>query len=292
MRGNFFNNKKLALLLLLPQLVITFVFFLWPALQAFIQSLYGGDAFGVNKVFIGLSNYLDIFYSSAYVQSFKVTIAFSFFVTLFTQVGGLIMAYLVNSVGKGKGIYKTLLIWPYAVAPAVAGILWRFIFNPSVGWASYLMSKVGYDWNYLIYPKQAFFLVVLASCWQQFSYNFLFYLAALQAIPKSLIEASSIDGSNAFYQLKDIVIPLLGPTSFFLLLTNLIFSFFDTFGVIQIITQGGPAGATATLVYKVYNDGFVGLDYGGSAAQSVILMLVISLLMFLQFRYIDKKVHY
>lgn len=287
-----FKNKGLALLFLLPQLFITVVFFLWPACQAIVESFYKSTAFGFRSEFVGFHNFLNLLGSSIYFESLYRTLIFSFLVTVFTLITGLLMAGLVNSINRGHTVYKALFTWPYAVAPAVGALLWRFLFNPSIGWISHLLQMIGIDWNYLIYPKQAFFMVVLASCWQQFSYNFLFFYAALQAMPKSLLEAASIDGANSWHKFWNIVFPLLSPTTFFLFVINLIYAFFDTFGVIQVITQGGPARTTSTLVYKVYTDGFIGLDFGGSAAQSVILMVIISLLMFVQFSFIEKKVHY
>ena len=292
MKNNLFKNKRLAFTLLLPQLAITVIFFIWPAVQALYQSLYQGDPFGFNYRFVGGDNFYQLLNSSIYLQSLSLTIIFSVSVTLVTLGLGLMMACVVSGINKGQAIYKSLLIWPYAVAPAVAAILWRFLFTPSVGWGAYVFHHLGYDWNYLIHPKQAFAIVVLASSWQQFSYNFLFYFAALQAVPQSLLEAASIDGASAWQRFWHVTLPMLSPTTFFLMVINLIYAFFDTFGVIQVLTQGGPARSTATLVYKVYNDGFVGLDYGGSAAQSVLLMIILSTLMFIQFKYIDKKVHY
>lgn len=290
--SQLFSHKRFALMLVFPQLLITIIFFIWPALQAVRQSLYQEDPFGIHKVYVGLQHFVRLFTSPSYLETIYNTATFSLSVTLLTLISGLVMALLVNSVRMAKGLYKSLLIWPYAVAPAVAGILWRFIFNPSVGWVSYLFQYFGWDWNYIIYPKQAFWIVVLTSSWQQFSYNFLFYFAALQAIPKSLLEAATIDGANAWQKFYHITLPLLSPTTFFLIVINVIYAFFDTFGIIQVMTQGGPAGQTTTLVYKVYNDGFLGLDFGGSAAQSVVLMIIISILMLVQFKYIDNKVHY
>ena len=251
-----FKNKGVAFLLLFPQLLVSFLFFLWPAYQAIIQSFYQSTPFGLSKVFVGLKNFFALFASNTYLTSFFITLVFCFFVTFCTLFLGL------------------------------------FIFNPSIGWVSTLYQSLGLDWNYLIHPKQAFSMVVLVSCWQQFSYNFLFFLAGLQSIPKSLLEAASIDGANNRQQFWQIIFPLLSPTTFFLFVINLIYAFFDTFGVIQVLTQGGPARTTSTLVYKVYIDGFIGLDYGESAAQSVILMVIISFLMLFQFYYVEKKVHY
>lgn len=287
-----FKSARWGLLLVLPQLLVTVIFFVWPALQALKQSLYQGDAFGRSSRFVGADNFVDLFHSAVYLKSILVTLLFSFFVTLLTLSTGLLMAVLVNRVVKGKGFYKAVFVWPYAVAPAVSGMLWRFFFNPAIGWGAYLARSCGVNWNFLIYPKQAMTVVILASSWQQFSYNFLFFFAGLQAIPHSMIEAASIDGANPWQRFWHVVFPLLSPTTFFLLVINLIYAFFDTFGVIQVMTQGGPARSTATLVYKVYNDGFVGLDFSSSAAQSVILMLIVIGLIVIQFKYIDKKVHY
>lgn len=287
-----FQSRKTAYALLLPQLVVTVIFFIWPAIEALRQSLFQGDVFGLHSRFSGIDNFLDLFRSSVYLESFVVTTVFSLLVTFLTLSSGLLMAVLVNRVVRGKRFYKAVFVWPYAVAPAVAGLLWRFFFNPAVGWAAYLFRSMGIDWNFMIYPKQALGVVILASSWQQFSYNFLFFYAGLQAIPRSILEAASIDGANPWQRFWHVIFPLLSPITFFLLIINIIYAFFDTFGVIQVMTQGGPARRTSTLVYKVYNDGFVGLDFSSSAAQSVILMCIVILLTVLQFKYIDKKVHY
>lgn len=287
-----FKNKRCAFILLFPQLAISAFFFLWPACQAIFQSLYQSTPFSNASLFVGFKNFIALFQSAPYLFSLGITLIFCFLVTLITLSLGLFMAYLVHTVSFGKRTYKALFTWPYAIAPAVAALLWRFIFTPSIGWVASIFHSLGLDWNYLIHPKQAFSMVVFVSCWQQFSYNFLFFFAGLQSIPRSLLDAASMDGANSRQQFWQIIIPLLSPTTFFLFVVNLIYAFFDTFGVIQIMTQGGPARMTSTLVYKVYVDGFMGLDFGGSAAQSVILMVIISLLMLFQFYYIEKKVHY
>lgn len=287
-----FNQSCLAWILILPQLVITLVFFIWPALMALYQSVIRGDAFGINHHFYGLMNFIDVLSSESYRVSLAITLLFSILVAFSTLFSGLLMAALVQNVAKGRGFFKTVFIWPYAVAPAIAGLLFRFLFNPAVGILTWIFNKCGYEFNYMLHPGQALFVVVIAASWQQFSYNFLFFLAGLQAIPQSVIEAATIDGANAWQRFWSIIFPLLSPTSFFLLVMNLIYSFFDTFGIIQVMTQGGPANATNTLVYKVYNDGFIGLDMGSSAAQSVILMLIVSLLTVVQFKFIERKVHY
>ena len=286
-----FRQASLALLLIMPQLIITSVFFIWPTLTALSESFMRSDAFGLHRQFAWFANYVDLFRSSSYLDSVFITLCFSTVVALLALSSGLLVATLVNGTRHG-GTYKSMLIWPYAVAPAVAGILWRFLFNPSTGILAYVMQQYGYEWNYLLHSRQAFMLVVIASTWQQFSYNFLFFLAGLQAIPYSLLEAAAIDGAGPFRRFWNIVFPLLSPTSFFLLIINFIYAFFDTFGVIHVITQGGPASATNTMVYKLYHDGFFGLDFGSSAAQSVILMLFVVMLTYFQFNFIEKRVHY
>lgn len=287
-----FKKQGSALLLVLPQLIITLIFFFGPAFVALKQSFFQSDVYGIHQRFVGITNFIELLHSSSYLNACKVSLIFSFAVSFLTLSVGLLFAVLINEVTKGKRIYKVLLLLPYAVAPAVSGILWRFLFNPAVGWFPYLLHKIGYNWNHLIHPYQALALVVLASSWQQLSYNFLFFYAALKSIPTSIIEAAKLDGASGFKRFWSIVFPLLSPTTFFLMVINLIYAFFDTFGVIQVMTEGGPAGSTTTLVYKVYTDGFIGLDIGSSAAQSVILMLIVGFLTVLQFRYIDKKVHY
>lgn len=292
MSSIYFKNKTLPIVLILPQLIITLLFFIWPALRALWQSAFISDPFGLHHHFVMFRNFTELFSSSSYLYSFWITFVFSALVTFFTIVFGLLFASMVNCITRGKRIYMLLLMWPYAVAPAVAGMLLRFIFDPAIGIAPFVLRHFGIHWDFNVNPYQALMLVVLIAVWQQTSYNFLFYMAALQGIPKSLLEASAIDGANSWQRFWHIVFPLLSPTTFFLLVMNMLYSFFDTFGIIQIVTQGGPANATQTLVYKVYKDGFVGLDFGSSAAQSVILMAVIIVLTIIQFRYVEKKVHY
>lgn len=287
-----FKKPWLGLLLVAPQLLITIIFFFWPTFIAIKTAFMGTDAFGIHARFVGLANFYALFTHPRYLHAFLTTLIFSAAVAFLALSSGLLLAVLVHQVERGRGIYKTLLIWPYAVAPAVAGILWRFLFNPAVGVLAYGLHAMGYDWNYILHSKQALLLVVIASAWQQFSYNFLFFIAGLHAIPKSLLEAAALDGAGAWRRFWQITFPLLSPTTFFLLIINLIYAFFDTFGVIHIVTQGGPSAATNTLVYKAYKDGFIGLDLGGSAAQSVILMLIVMALTVIQFRYVERKVHY
>lgn len=288
----FFKAKAFPYFLLLPQVIVTLVFFVWPALQALKQSFMLEDSFGIHVRFAGLRNFAELFHSTDYLHSLGITIVFSILVTLIAMSGGLFFAVLTNRIKFNKKIYQILLLWPYAVAPAIAAMLMRFLFNPAVGVIPYWLAKYGISWNYFIYPHQALFLIVIAAAWQQLSYNFIFYLASLQSIPNSLIEAALLDGASSWQRFWHIIFPLLSPTTFFLLVVNLLYAFFDTFAIIQLITQGGPANTTQTLVYKVYQDGFMGLDFPSSAAQSVVLMIIITILMALQFRYLERRVHY
>ncbi len=292
MKRSVFKTSAIPYLLILPQLVITLLFFIWPALQAVIESFVVEDPFGLHVHFAWFYNFITLLTDSDYWSSFLVTAIFSVAVTVIALCGGLFFAVLVNRAVRGRKIYTTFLIWPYAVAPAVAGILFHFMFDPAVGIVPYWLQHWGYHWDYNVNRYQALFLVVIVAAWQQSSYNFIFYLANLQSIPQSLMESAALDGAGPVRRFWSIVFPLLGPTTFFLVTINLLYAFFDTFGIIQVVTQGGPANATQTLVYKVYQDGFMGLVFGGSSAQSVILMLVISVLTVLQFRYFEKKVHY
>jgi sn-glycerol 3-phosphate transport system permease protein len=276
-----FRHKWLPYALLAPQLLITLIFFIWPASQALYQSVLQQDAFGLRTAFVGLDNF-------AYV-----TIVFSVAVALLSLSFALMLAVMADRIIKGATTYKTLLIWPYAVAPAIAGVLWYFMFNPAVGINAWILRTVfGYDWNHTLNGTDALLLIVIAAAWKQISYNFLFFLAGLQAIPRSLIEAAAIDGASPFKRFWTIIFPLLSPTTFFLVVVNIVYAFFDTFGTIHATTRGGPAGATNTLVYKVFNDGFIGLDLGGSAAQSVVLMVIVVTLTVVQFRYIERRVEY
>lgn len=287
-----FPQKKLPYLLLLPQLVITFIFFLWPAEQAIEQAFYQEDAFGLSREFVGLDNFIDIFQDPQYYTSIGVTLIFSFSVAFLGMALALWLAVMADRVVRGKLAYQTLLIWPYAVAPALAGVLWWILFDPSMGPVALWLETVGVEWNHFLNGDQAMILVVISATWKQISYNFLFFLAGLQAVPRSLIEAAAIDGASPAKRFWDIVFPLLSPTTFFLLVVNLVYAFFDTFGVIDATTQGGPGVSTATMVYKVFNDGFIGLDLGSSAAQSVVLMGLVGIMTVVQFRYIERKVEY
>jgi len=287
-----FDNRLLPYLLLAPQIVVTLVFFFWPTAQAIWQSVLIEDAFGGNSRFVWFENFERLFNDPGYYASVRLTVVFSFLVAGLGLALSLLFAVMADRVIRGAETYKTFLIWPYAVAPAVAGVLWGFLFNPSIGIVAWMLQGVGIEFNYVINGNQALLLVVLASVWTQLSYNFLFFLAGLQSIPRSLIEAAAIDGAGPGRRFWDIVFPLLSPTGFFLLVINVIYAFIGTFGVISSLTQGGPGRATEILVYKVYNDGFRGQDLGGSAAQSVLMMIVLVLLTFVQFRFIERRVHY
>jgi sn-glycerol 3-phosphate transport system permease protein len=287
-----FNNRILPYVLVAPQIIITLVFFIWPASQAVYQSVLQEDPFGLSSKFIGLANFAYIFTDQLYLNSIWVTIIFSFAVAAIAMSVALLMAVLADRAIKGATTYKTLAIWPYAVAPVVAAVIWYFLFNPTVGMISYFLKSFGYEWNHTLNGKQALFLVIIAAAWREISYNFLFFLAGLHAIPKPFIEAAAIDGASPAKRFWTIVFPLLSPTVFFLIVMNIVYAFFDTFGVIHAITEGGPNNATNIMVYKVYHDGFLSLDLGSSAAQSVILMTVVIILTVIQFRYIERKVHY
>jgi sn-glycerol 3-phosphate transport system permease protein len=287
-----FRSAWLPYALVAPQIAITIVFFFWPAAQAIWYSFQLQDAFGLKTEFVGLQNFADLFRDSHYLDSFKVTALFSALVAGCGIAISLLLATMADRVLRGALAYKTLLIWPYAVAAAVAGVLWAFMFAPSIGICTYVLKRMGVDWNWIIQGDQAMLLVVIASVWKQISYNFLFFLAGLQSIPKSLIEAAAIDGAGPARRFWTIVFPLLSPTTFFLLVVNIVYAFFDTFGVIDATTQGGPAGATQILVYKVYYDGVKAADLGGSSAQSVVLMAIVIALTVVQFRFIEKKVQY
>jgi len=287
-----FPQKGLPWLLLLPQLLVTAIFFLWPAEQALEQAFYQEDAFGLSREFVGFENFIDLFTDPLYYQSMLTTLLFSFSVAILGMSIALLLAVMADRVIRGKLAYQTLLIWPYAVAPALAGVLWWILFDPSMGPIALWLESAGMEWNHYLNGSQAMILVVIASTWKQISYNFLFFLAGLQAVPRSLIEAASIDGASPFKRFWTIVFPLLSPTTFFLLVVNLVYAFFETFGVIDATTKGGPGQSTNTLVYKVFEDGFVGLDLGGSAAQSVVLMSIVGLMTVIQFRFIERKVQY
>ena len=288
----YYHNKLLAYLLISPQILITLIFFIWPAAQALYQSFLVEDAFGLGSEFVWFENFIFLFEDEYYLDSFGRTALFSFLVAFVSMSFSLILAGFAERVIRGELIYKSLLIWPYAVAPVLAGALWIMLFDPSLGLITYYLKYFDIEWNYKLNGTQAMILVVLASAWKQVAYNFLFFLAGIHAIPKSMIEAAALDGSGPIKRFWTIIFPLISPVTFFLLVINTVYAFFDTFGIIHVMTQGGPANSTEILVYKVYNDGFIGLDLGGSAAQSVILMFIVISLTFFQFRFIEKKVEY
>ena len=287
-----FDNKLLPYLLVGPQLLVTLVFFFWPAVEALYFSVERQDPFGLSTEFVGLDNFTTILADPGYLHSLGVTAVFSISVTLLAMLPALLFAVMVDRVVRGTRIYQTILLLPYAIAPAIAGVLWLFLFNPGVGIVAFALRRMGIDWNYLLNGDQALALVILAAAWKQISYNFLFFLAGLQAVPKSLIEAAAIDGAGPVRRFWTIILPLLSPTMFFLIVVNIVYAFFDTFGVIHGVTGGGPSKATEILVYKVYYDGVVALDLGGSSAESVILMILVVALTAVQFKYIEKRVHY
>lgn len=287
-----FRHRALPYLLLLPQIAITVIFFIWPAAEALWYSVQNLDPFGFSAHFVGLANFTALFQDPYYLDSFKTTIIFSALVAALGLIISLFLAALVDYVLRMKKFYQTLLLLPYAVAPAIAAVLWMFLFNPGLGVISHFLQSIGYNWNYAQNSGQAMFLVVLASVWQQISYNFLFFFAALQSIPRSLVEAAALDGAGPVRRFMHLSLPLITPVSFFLLVVNLVYAFFDTFPVIDAATQGGPVQSTTTLIYKIYREGFTGLDMSASAAQSVVLMVIVILLTVVQFRFIERKVRY
>ena len=287
-----FKSWWLPWALLAPQVIVIAVFFFWPAGQALVQSLQRQDAFGMSVQWVGLENFERLWNDQSYLASFKTTALFSVLVAGFGLLLALTLAVFADRIIRGATTYKLLLIWPYAVAPAVAGVLWLFMFAPSIGIVSFALRSIGIEWNHLLNSGQAMTLIVIAAVWKQISYNFLFFLAGLQSIPKSLIEAAAIDGAGPWRRFWTIIFPLLSPVTFFLLVINVVYAFFDTFAIIDAVTEGGPGKDTAILVYKVYYDGFKALDLGGSAAQSVVLMAIVIVLTVVQFRYVERKVNY
>jgi sn-glycerol 3-phosphate transport system permease protein len=287
-----FRGTLLPYLLLLPQLVITGVFFFWPAGQAIYGSFLREDAFGLSRDFVGLENFRDILADPNYLLAAWNTVVFSSSVAILALGAALFLAVQADKAIRGSGAYKTLLIWPYAVAPAVAAVLWLFLFHPQIGLLGRGLNAIGVNWDYKVNGDQAMLLVIVAAAWKQVSYNFIFFLAGLQSIPKAVLEAAAIDGARPMRRFWTIIFPLLAPTSFFLLVVNIVYAFFDTFGIIHALTQGGPGRATTTLIYKVYVDGVQNLNFGASAAQSVVLMAIVIALTAIQFRFIERKVHY
>ena len=287
-----FHSTWLPWVLIAPQMAVVLVFFFWPAGQALYQSVLQQDAFGMSTEFVGMQNFQRLWDDDTYLASFKTTAVFSLLVAVCGLTLALLLAVMADRVLTGSGFYRTLLIWPYAVAPAVAGVLWMFMFASPMGIVSFALQSMGLEWNHMLNGDHAMALIVMAAVWKQISYNFLFFLAGLQSIPKSLIEAAAIDGATPWHRFRTIIFPLLSPTTFFLLVINVVYAFFDTFAIVDASTQGGPGKDTAILVYKVYYDGFKALDMGGSASQSVILMVIVVTLTVVQFRFIEKKVQY
>jgi sn-glycerol 3-phosphate transport system permease protein len=287
-----FRAKGLPYILLLPQMVIIVVFFFWPAAQALFQSLYMQDPFGLSSEFVWFENFELLFKDMDYISSIGTSFLFSSLVAFSSLAVALFLAMSASGVKKGETFYKTMIIWPYAVAPVVAGVLWMFLFNPTVGVISWMLGQAGIKWNYVLIDYQAFILVVVAASWKQVSYNFLFFIAGLQNIPQTLVEAAAIDGAGPSRRFWRIIFPMLSPTTFYLLVMNVVYSFFETFGIIHQVTKGGPGQATTILVYKVYKDGYLGLNLGSSSAQSVILMFIVICLTVLQFRFVERKVEY
>ena len=292
-KRSFFTSKLLPYFLILPQFLVTATFFYWPALQGLVQSVMRSDPFGQHSTFIWLDNFIALFIDPLYLKSIGTTLFFSASVAVVSISVGLFIATMANRALKAKALIRTMLVWPYAVAPAISGILWLFLLHPSYGVVAIAIKRwLGLDWNPVLDGKDALFMVIMASSWKQISYNFIFFIAGMQAIPGSLIEAAAMDGASPFRRFWKITLPLLSPTLFFVTVMNVIYSFFETFGVIHMMTQGGPGGATNILVYKVYQDGFIGLDLGSSAAQSIVLMTLIIVITVLQFKYVEKKVQY
>lgn len=287
-----FKSGWLPWVLLAPQLAVVLIFFFWPAGQALYQSVLQEDVFGMSREFVGMQNFSRLFNDPLYLESFQTTAVFSVLVAVCGLTLALLLAVMADRVWRAASVYKTLLIWPYAVAPAVAGVLWLFLFASPMGVIAFALRWLGVDWNHLLDSRDAMTLIVVAAVWKQISYNFLFFLAGLQSIPKSLLEAAAIDGAGPWHRFRTIVFPLLSPTTFFLLVINVVYAFFDTFAIIDATTHGGPGKATSILVYKVYYDGFKAMDMGSSAAQSVILMFIVVCLTVVQFRFIERKVQY
>ncbi len=291
-RRVIFNNRYLPYLLLAPQITITIIFFFWPASQAIYQSVLRQDPFGLRTTFVYLENFQTVLSDPLYLEAIRVSVLFSVSVTVIVMVLALLFAVMADRQIRGAQTYKTLLLWPYALAPAVAAVLWIFIFHPSIGIVGKALNSSGFQWEYQLNGAQALLLVVVASSWKQIAHNFLFFLAGLQSVPTAIVEAAMIDGAGAWKLFRSVLFPLISPTTFYLLTVNLVFAFFDTFGVIHALTQGGPGRSTTTLMYKVYTDGYVNLNLGHSAAQSVILMLIVGALVWIQFRYVESRVHY
>jgi sn-glycerol 3-phosphate transport system permease protein len=292
-KRSIFSNRFLPYFLILPQILVTATFFYWPALQGLMQSMMLSDPFGLHNRFVWFDNFIQLFQDPLYLKSVAITLVFSASTAFVSISTGLFLATLANRALKAKAVIRTFLIWPYAVAPAISGVLWLFLLHPSYGVVSLAIKRwFGTDWNPVLNGTDALIMVIMASAWKQISYNFVFFMAGLQAIPHSLIEAAAMDGASPFRRFWAIIVPMLSPTLFFVTVMNIIFAFFETFGVIHTVTQGGPGGATNILVYKVYQDGFIGLNLGSSAAQSIVLMSLIIFITVMQFKYVERRVQY
>jgi len=291
-KRTLFPNRVLPFLLVAPQLLVTAIFFLWPAGQAVWQSFLKEDAFGFKTSFVWIDNYRKLFADPLYLNSLGVTVIFSVSVAFLAMGVSLLLAVTVTRLIRTSKYYTTLLVWPYAIAPAIAGILWWFLFNPTIGIVTYMLSVLGVKWDHLVSSTDAMILIVIAATWKQISYNFLFFVAGLQSVPHALTEAAAIDGAGPFKRFWTIIFPLLSPTTFYLMVVNIVYAMFDTFGIIHATTEGGPGQSTMVLVYKVYLDGFVNLNLGSSAAQSVVLMVIVILLTVVQFRWVERRVQY
>ncbi|MGC2778085.1 MAG: sn-glycerol-3-phosphate ABC transporter permease UgpA [Bradyrhizobium sp.] len=291
-KNAIFRSKLLPFVLVAPQLAIVLIFFYWPAIQAVIQSFLLQDAFGLSTSFVWFENYADLLSQPDYFEAILRTFGFSFAIAFSSLSVALLLAVMADKPLRGVTLYRTLLIWPYAVAPPVVGVLWIFMLHPSLGVISRYLRAMGIDWNPLLDGDQAALQIILAAAWKQISYNFLFFLAGLQSIPRSVLEAAAIDGARPMRRFWTVTFPLLSPTIFFLLVINIVYAFFETFGIIDTMTRGGPGKSTETLVYKVYTDGLLGGNLGSSAAQSVVLMVIVIVLTAIQFRFVERKVNY
>ena len=287
-----FPNRWIPYLLLLPQLVVVFVFFIWPALRALVESLYQVNAFGIGGKFVGIANFIYVLTSGTYGYSVEVTLIYAVLTTTLSMAAGLFIAAQVDKTLRGRAIYRTLFAWTYAVPAAVSGSLWLFVFNPQIGVGSQILAAFNIPWNFTINLVDAMTLVVIATVWQQAAYNFLFFTAGLQAIPREVLEAASLDGAGGFTRFWRIIFPLLSPVTFYLLVMNVIYVFFSTFSIINIATQGGPHNGTDTLVYRIYQDAFQNSNTSIAAAETVLLILLVTILTAVQFRSINRRVHY
>jgi sn-glycerol 3-phosphate transport system permease protein len=288
-RRTIFGHRLLPMLLVAPQFFLTVFFFLWPAGQAIWSSMTRQDPFGLHSQFVGLDNFTDLFEDPLYRESIGRTVVFMAAVSALSMAVALLLAVFADRDIRGRGVYRTLLIWPYAIAPAMAAVLWLLLLQPQIGLLGVWLNRHGVAWDYHLNGAQALLVVILASAWKQVSYNFIFFLAGLQSIPRAVVEAARLDGAKGWRRFRTVTFPLLAPTTFFLIVVNLVYAAFDTFGTVQALTQGGPGKATETMVIKVYRDGVVNLDIGSSSAQSVVLMLGVVGLTALQFRFLGRR---